>query len=58
MSSAKDGTATEKQLPWVCEYCGARYAEYINGCPKCWMGEPGTASSVRLTAPATPGESK
>jgi len=38
----------EKQTEWKCEYCGAVYAEYINGCPKCWLGEPGTASSVRL----------
>ncbi len=38
----------EKDLEWRCEYCDAVYAEYINGCPKCFMGETGTASSVRL----------
>jgi hypothetical protein len=21
---------------WACEGCGQAYAEYINGCPRCW----------------------
>lgn len=21
---------------WQCVECGAVYAEYVNGCPKCW----------------------
>jgi hypothetical protein len=25
---------------WQCETCGAVYAEYVNGCPKCWNGDP------------------
>lgn len=33
---------------WVCEYCGAVYGEYVNDCPKCFMGEVGTASKVVL----------
>lgn len=35
---------------WQCEYesCRAVYAEYVNGCPKCYMGEVGTSSSVIL----------
>jgi hypothetical protein len=24
---------------WQCETCGAQYAEYVNGCPKCWHGD-------------------
>lgn len=31
---------------WHCPYCDAFYAEYVNGCPRCWMGEVGTSTSV------------
>lgn len=24
---------------WQCERCGEVYAEYVNGCPKCWHGD-------------------
>lgn len=24
---------------WQCETCGEIYAEYVNGCPKCWHGD-------------------
>lgn len=34
---------------WHCSYCGALYAEYVNGCPRCHFGEPGTSTSVRHT---------
>ena len=27
-------------VKWQCETCGAVYAEYVNGCPKCWHGDP------------------
>jgi uncharacterized OB-fold protein len=38
---------------WQCEKCGTVYAEYVNGCPKCWHGdgslpEPEVRSAVRL----------
>lgn len=33
---------------WWCSYCGTFYAEYVNGCPRCHLGEPGTATSVRV----------
>ena len=33
---------------WWCSYCNTFYAEYINGCPKCSFGEPGTSTSVVL----------
>jgi hypothetical protein len=49
----------DSKRAWRCEYCEAMYAEYINGCPKCYMGEPGTSSSVRnVECPKclTPGE--
>ena len=29
-------------IRWQCETCGAVYAEYVNGCPKCWHGDPPT----------------
>ena len=31
---------------WKCKNCGAYYAEYINGCPKCCTGEAGGSHSV------------
>lgn len=34
---------------WLCDYCGTSYAEYVNGCPRCHFGEPGTSTSVRLS---------
>lgn len=37
-----------RRLPWRCPYCGRRYAEYVNGCPACHFGEPGTATSVKM----------
>jgi hypothetical protein len=21
---------------WICDTCGTSYAEYVNGCPRCW----------------------
>ncbi len=33
---------------WHCDYCGKQYAEYVNGCPACHFGEPGTSTSVCL----------
>ena len=29
-------------VAWQCEACGAVYPEYVNGCPKCWHGDPMT----------------
>lgn len=37
-----------EQMVWWCEYCDTEYAEYVNGCPRCHFGEPGTATSVKL----------
>lgn len=31
---------------WHCPYCDAFYAEYVNGCPRCWLVEVGTSTSV------------
>ena len=31
---------------WHCPYCDTFYAEYVNGCPRCYMGEAGTSTSV------------
>jgi len=28
--------ANEGAEHWQCEACGTIYAEYVNGCPKCW----------------------
>ena len=38
----------EKKLKkgWKCERCGAIYAEYVNGCPRCATGEVGGSASV------------
>lgn len=37
-------------LEWQCQRCNAIYAEYVNGCPKCWnRGE--VLSGVRLQRP-------
>jgi len=33
---------------WWCPYCDTVYAEYINGCRRCYMGEVGMSTSVRL----------
>jgi len=30
---------TKPDLPFVCEGCKTRYAEYINGCPRCWIND-------------------
>jgi hypothetical protein len=38
----------KRRLPWWCSYCGSLYAEYVNGCPRCHFGEPGTATSVKI----------
>ena len=40
-------TNTASAKPWVCERCGAEYAEYVNGCPRCATGEAGGSASVR-----------
>lgn len=38
-------------LEWQCERCRAIYAEYVNGCPKCWfVGE--VLAGVKLVRPA------
>ena len=26
----------ESKLKWECEGCKTRFAEYVNGCPRCW----------------------
>lgn len=26
----------KEKLDWECEGCKLRFAEYVNGCPKCW----------------------
>lgn len=41
------------RLPWRCTYCGVRYAEYINGCPRCYLPDlpPGQGSSSVVLAP-------
>ena len=31
-------TPLTPKMPWICEGCGARFAEYINGCPHCYEG--------------------
>lgn len=33
---------------WHCSYCDSVYAEYCNGCPRCHLGEPGTATSLQV----------
>ena len=35
---------------WKCENpkCNAKFAEYVNGCPRCSTGEVGGSYSVRL----------
>lgn len=43
-----DGVVREARRVWWCEYCGTCYAEYVNGCPRCHLGEPGTATSVQV----------
>lgn len=40
-------TIADRENKWVCPYCCSIYAEYVNGCPRCHLGEPGTATSVR-----------
>lgn len=42
------GELEKRGLMWACTYCNTIYAEYVNGCPRCHMGEPGTATSVVL----------
>jgi hypothetical protein len=44
-----------KRLEWRCQNrtCRIRYAEYVNGCPRCATGDPGGSHSVRLET-ATP----
>jgi rubrerythrin len=34
---------------WRCEHCGAMFAEYVNGCPKCCTGETGGSHKVVAT---------
>jgi uncharacterized OB-fold protein len=47
---------TVGMVGWQCEMCGEVYAEYVNGCPKCWhgedeiLGEPEVRSGVRAVA--------
>ena len=39
-------SAASKQAErWQCETCGTVYAEYVNGCPRCW--DAGIRSGVR-----------
>ena len=35
-------------IAWQCETCGAVYPEYVNGCPKCWHGDPMTARQPEI----------
>jgi uncharacterized OB-fold protein len=37
-------------LEWQCERCSTIYAEYVNGCPKCWAKEK-LSVSVKLVRP-------
>ena len=37
----------KKEYECVCERCGVKYAEYVNGCPRCATGEVGGSASVR-----------
>jgi hypothetical protein len=37
-------------LEWQCVTCHAIYAEYVNGCPKCWANNE-TLSKVQLQRP-------
>jgi hypothetical protein len=37
-------------LEWQCERCLAIYAEYVNGCPKCWAKDE-TLARVALVRP-------
>lgn len=34
------------QVEWICENCKTVYAEYVNGCPKCWHQRNGTRAKV------------
>lgn len=52
LCQAKVDRETVEKFPpiesrWKCDYCGTFYAEYVNGCPRCHFGEPGTSTSVR-----------
>lgn len=33
---------------WQCEACGSVYPEYVNGCPKCWHGDPPTSPEPEI----------
>ena len=35
-------------IKWQCETCGAVYEEYVNGCPKCWHGDPPTSQEPEV----------
>lgn len=38
----------EEIQAWMCDLCGATYAEYVNGCPGCELA--GLLAGVRLRA--------
>ena len=33
-------------VEWRCENCDSKYAEYVNGCPRCATGKVGGSYSV------------
>lgn len=45
--SERERERYEAYLPWACEFCGKRYAEYVNGCPNCSSGDAGDSHSVQ-----------
>lgn len=48
MTSPTQDAAMIPERRWWCSYCDTFYAEYVNGCPRCHLGEPGTSTSVRV----------
>lgn len=32
-------TAKIDEPVWACANCGTEYAEYVNGCPRCWNAD-------------------
>ena len=50
----QQATPTPVEPKWICDGCKTVYAEYVNGCPKCW--EQGLTFSVRAVPAAQPVE--
>lgn len=38
LDQAFDPKPTDKKSVCVCNFCGAVYSEYVNGCPRCEQG--------------------